>query len=135
MTAKSMKLTARILLGLVALFMLANGLNIMLNPSGALGGLLVSTDSVEALSNVRALWGGAVTAIGFSVVIAAVTGDINNARPAVLFTFALVIGRVIGIVVDGTFDRAIVYASVPIVVFLILLTAHKLLDKAEASAA
>jgi len=131
-----MKLIARVLLGLVAAFMLANGLNLMFNPTGALPGLLVSAESTEALSNVRALWGGAITAIGISVVFAAVTADINNARPAVLFRFARVVARIIGMAVDGMFDRAILFTAVPVVVFLILLVAHKLLDKvAEAERA
>ena len=133
MKAGSKKTIARILLGLVALFMLANGLQIMFAPELAIEGLLVSADGPEALSNVRALWGGAITAIGISVVFAAVTGEIINARPAVLFTFALIIARTAGLVIDGTFDRAILYIVVPIIVFLILLTAHKLLDQAAAS--
>ena len=136
MKPTTMKLIARVLLGLVAAFMLANGLNLMFNPTGALPGLLVSAESTEALSNVRALWGGAITAIGISVVFAAVTADINNARPAVLFSFALVVARIIGMAVDGMFDRAILFTAVPVVVFLILLVAHKLLDKvAEAERA
>lgn len=130
MSPKTMKMTARVLLSFVALFMLANGLQLMFIPETALGGLLVSAEGAEALSNVRALWGGAITAIGLSVVFAVVTADINNARPAVLFTFALVVARVVGMVSDGMFDRAVIYAIVPIVVFLFLLTAHKLLDKA-----
>ncbi len=129
MKPTKMKLIARVLLGLVAAFMLVNGLMLMFNPTGALPGLLVTADGAEALSNVRALWGGAITAIGISVIIAAVTCDINNARPAVLFSFALVIGRVAGMVVDGMFDKAILFTVVPIIVFLILLAAHKLLDK------
>ena len=131
MSPSTMKLIARILLGLVAVFMLVNGVRLMLSPSGALAGLLVDASSAEGLSNVRALWGGAITAIGLSVVIAAVTCKIENARPAVLFTFMLVIGRVIGMAVDGMFDRAIIFTAVPVVVFLILLAAHKLLDKVQ----
>lgn len=136
MKPTTMKLIARLLLGLVAAFMLANGLNLMLNPTGALPGLLVSAEGAEGLSHVRALWGGAITAIGISVVFAVVTCDINNARPAVLFTFTLVAARIIGMVVDGMFDRAILFTVVPAIVFLILLAAHKLLDKvAEAEKA
>ncbi|MEM7300346.1 MAG: DUF4345 family protein [Pseudomonadota bacterium] len=131
MKPSARKLTARLLLGLVALFLLMNGLRIMFDPSGALAGMLVDANSAEGLSNVRALWGGAITAIGISVVIAAVTGKIENARPAVLFSFMLVVARIVGIIVDGSFDRAIVFTVVPIVVFLLLLTAHKLLDKSE----
>ena len=131
MSPSTMKLIARILLGLVAAFMLVNGVRLMLSPSDALAGLLVDASGAEGLSNVRALWGGAITAIGLSVVIAAVTCKIENARPAVLFTFMLVIGRVIGMAVDGMFDRAIIFTAVPVVVFLILLAAHKLLDKVQ----
>ena len=132
MSPSTMKLIARLLLGLAGLFFLANGLNLMLNPSGALAGLMLTAGGTEGLSNVRALWGGAITSIGLCVVIAAVTAKIENARPAVLFTFMLVIARIIGMVSDGMFDRAIFYTAIPVIVFLVLLTAHKLLDKAEA---
>ena len=131
MNPSTMKLIARLLLGLVSLFMLVNGVRLMFDLTGALAGLLVDANSAEALSNVRALWGGAITAIGISVAIAAVTCKIENARTAVLFTFMLVVGRIAGMVMDGIFDRAIVYTIVPVVVFLVLLTAHKLLDKVQ----
>lgn len=135
MSTSVMKLTARVLLGLVALFMLANGLRLMFDPAGALPGLAVTSNGIEGLSHVRALWGGAITAIGISVVIAAVTCNIINARVAVLFTFGLVIGRLAGMATDGMYENAIVFTIVPIVVFLVLLVAHKLLDKvAEAEA-
>ena len=130
MTASTMKLIARILLGLVALFILVNGVRLMFDPKGAIIGLMVEASGAEGLSNVRALWGGAITAIGISVAIAAVTGKIENARPAVLFSFMLVIARVMGMIMDGMFDRAIMFTIVPVVVFLILLAAHRLLDKA-----
>ena len=102
----------------------------MFDPKGAIIGLMVEASGAEGLSNVRALWGGAITAIGISVAIAAVTGKIENARPAVLFSFMLVIARVMGMIMDGMFDRAIMFTIVPVVVFLILLAAHRLLDKA-----
>ena len=63
------------------------------------------------------------------------TCNIINARVAVLFTFGLVIGRLVGMATDGMYENAIVFTIVPIVVFLVLLVAHKLLDKvAEAEA-
>ena len=132
MSPSALKLFARILLALVAAFMLINGLMLMVNPAGSLAGMMVAADGAEGLSNVRALWGGAITAIGISVVWAVVTADINNARPAVLFTFMLVAGRGLGLVFDGMYDKVIIYTAVPVVVFLLLLVAHKMLDKAEA---
>jgi len=131
MTASTMKLIARILLGLVALFILINGVRLMFDPAGALAGLMVDAKAIEGVSNVRALWGGAITAIGLSVAIAAITCKIENARPAVLFSFMLVIARVTGMVMDGMFERAIIFTIVPVVVFVVLLIAHKLLDKAH----
>ncbi len=131
MTPSTMKLIARILLGLVALFLFASGLRFMLDPSGAVEGALIQANGAEGLSNVRALWGGAITAIAICVAIAAYTAKIENARPAVLFTFMLVLARIIGVAMDGAFDRIGLFIAIPVVVFLILLAAHKLLDKAH----
>ena len=135
MTPKTMKLIARILLAIVAFFMLTNGLSFMFNPHGAMEGVLVSAQGNEGLSNVRAFWGGAITAIGICTAIAAYTLNISDARPAALFTIMLVVARMTGLLIDGHFDKIIIYTIVPIVVFLILLTAHKLLDKANAAEA
>ena len=136
MTPNTKKIIARILLFAVAAFILLSGLQLMFVPQSALDKLRIVADNSETLSNIRALWGGAIAAIGISVIIAGVTLNINNARPAVLFAFMLVIARVTGIIIDGMFDGAILYLIVPIVVFGVLLTAHKLLDKVhEAEAA
>ena len=39
--------------------------------------------------------------------------------------------RIIGVAMDGAFDRIGLFIAIPVVVFLILLAAHKLLDKAH----
>ena len=66
------------------------------------------------------------------VAIAAYTSNIIHARSAVLFVIAIVLGRVVGLVVDGYDATAAQFIAVPVVVFALLLTAHKLLDNAKA---
>jgi len=125
-----MKTTARVILFLVAAFFLFPGLRLMFDPSGALAGLGVGADSTIALSNVRAMFGGAITAIGVCVLIAAITCNIWNARPAVIFVLAVVVGRIAGLALDGFDKQAAMFTAVPIVVLILLIVAHKLLDKA-----
>jgi hypothetical protein len=98
----------------------------MFDPTRALEGLHIASDSVVGLSNIRALLGGAITAIGISVVIAAVTYQIGHARPAVLFMISIVAGRVVGLIVDGYDSTAAAFILPPVVVLTLLLVAHRL---------
>lgn len=128
-----MKNLARGILALVSLFFLGTGLLIMFNPAAMVEGLAMTPDGIIGFSHMRGLFGGAVSAIGISVGIAAYKAEIIHARPGVLFVIAIVVGRLVGIVADG-YDAAVIgYAAFPVVVFGLLLTAHKLLDKSEAA--
>ena len=128
-----MRTAARVLLALAALFFLGTGLGIMFNPAAMAEGLSMSPDGILGLSNMRGLFGGAVAAIGISVAIAAYKGEIIHARPGVLFVIAIVIGRLVGLAADGYDATAVQFIAVPVVVFALLLAAHKMLDKANAT--
>ncbi len=128
-----MKNVARLLILLAALFFLGTGIGIMFVPASMAEGLSISPEGILGLSNMRGLFGGAIVAIGISVLIAAVKAEIIHARPGVLFVIAVVIGRILGLVVDGYDATALKIIAVPVVVFGMLLTAHKLLDKVNES--
>ncbi len=128
-----MKNVARVLLALVAAFLLITGLRLMFDPKGVMEGLLITSDSVVGLSHVRALFGGAITAIGVSVMIAAVTYQIGHARPAVFFMIAIVVGRVVGLILDGYDSTAATFILFPVVVLTLLFVAHRLHHKSMPS--
>ena len=103
--------------------------------AGFLEGLLVNAEGLVGMSHVRAIFGGAITAIGIMVVIAMITAEITHARVAVIFMFAVIAGRVAGLVLDGFDQKTAVLIAVPVIVFVLLLAAHKLLDKVQEQAA
>lgn len=127
-----MKLIARILLCLVALFFLFFGLRLMFQPTAAAAGLQFAADSTLGWSNVRALFGGAIAAIGVMPLIAAVKAEIVHARAAVIFLICVIVGRLLGFVFDGVHENAMVVLVVPTVAFGFLVVAHILLDKVQA---
>ena len=123
MTTNSMKLVARILIGLVALFILFTGLQLVIAPAGVLSKTMMTADGAEAMSNVRALWGAAVSTIGISVLVGAIKLDLTWVRPGALFALLLIGTRILSLIMDGSHDRAIIYILVPVVVFAMLLAA------------
>ncbi len=129
-----MKTIARILLCLVALFFLFFGFRLMFQPSAAAAGLQFAADTTLGWSNIRALFGGAIAAIGVMPLIAAVKAEIVHARAAVIFLLCVIVGRLAGFVFDGVHENAALVLVVPVVAFSLLVVAHVLLDKVSAQA-
>ncbi|MCJ8323319.1 MAG: DUF4345 family protein [Rhizobiales bacterium] len=125
---KNTKLMGKGIFVLVALFFIATGLMLMFNPSRALEGMLVgSVEPAAALSSIRALWGGAILAIGVNVLIGALTENFAAIRVGPLFVLALIFARIYSYFVDGSFDGFTASLIPPVIVFILMLIAHKLL--------
>lgn len=128
-----MKNTARVLLALVGLFFFVPGVTIMVTPETFTAGLLIEPVGVGGLSHVRALLGGAITAIGLSALNAARTGEVIQARVAVFYVVFILLARTISYFIDGSFDEMVMFFVFPTLVFSSLLGAHFLLNRAEES--
>ena len=105
----------RVLAGFVALFVLVSGLGMMFNPTGLLGGLALTPDGVVGYSSLRGLIGGSQVAFGIVFAYAAWRGRAEAIFLGVLYFGAVVVGRIIGLGVDGVEPfsiRATVFASV-----------------------
>ncbi len=121
-----MKNAGRILFGLVALFFMANGFGLVFFPAKMAVGLSVVPDGIAGLSNMRALWGAAIAAIGISVLIGAIKADFAHIRVGAIFILTVIAARFIGYFTDGSFDDFWKFVSVPTVAFIVMLIAHKL---------
>ena len=130
-----MKNVARALLTVVGLFILGTGLTALLAPDRIATKMAWELQGAEGLSNLRAFLGASLSAIGISVLIAAVTAQIYHARPAALFLIGLVVARIFSFLMDGPISRLAAYIAIPCVVLAILLVAHRLLDRASAQTA
>ncbi len=114
--------------GFVALFFISTGLMFLFLPANALGHMMVGgTADAAALSSIRGLWGGAIFAIGVSVLIGAIKQDFAHIRVGAIFVLSIIAGRIIGYFMDGSFPEFAKMISPPIGVFILMLIAHKLM--------
>lgn len=131
---KNTKNIGRGIIAVVGIVFLATGLMFMFNPSGALeSNLLEATDSVGALSSVRALWGGAIFAIGASVIIGAIKESFDSIRVGAIFVIAIIFARGVGYFVDGSFPEFGMVIAFPIGMFVLLIIGHMLMVRSTDS--
>lgn len=121
----------KILLGLVAAFLLATGTVNLLVPERAASSLMLDPQGVEGLSNVRAFLGAPLIGLGGSLLVAAITARLDHARAAAMFVLTLLAGRLLGLLVDGGFDALGLYLAVPTGVLATMIVAHKLIESPE----
>ena len=126
-----MRNIGRGIFGLLSLFISGSGLMFMLAPQRAAAKLLISPEGIEGLSNFRAFVGASVLSIGISLMIAAVTAKVDNARPAALFVLGLLFARMLSLAVDGPNPAIGLYMAIPGTVFVLLVAAHKLIDMGD----
>lgn len=129
MTSSTKKTIARFILGIVALVNLAAGFKFMLAPAISLPDYLISAEGAEGLSNIRALLGAPLAAIGICVVTAIITANFQYAFPALISASCVFVGRVSGLIMDGESDLIYVKIAFPVGMFLLLFLAKRLLGK------
>jgi len=126
----------RSIFALIALFFLANGLILMLNPTSILDHMLLgAVDSVSGLSSIRALLGGAVLATWASVLVGVYKADVTYTLVGIINLSAVIFARLVGYFVDGSFPEFVPMIVPPIVALALLLIAYKLMtSEADAQA-
>ena len=127
-----MKIAARILAGVACLAVLWSGVVIMVNPTALLPGLALTPDGIAGLSNLRGLLGGAQVTFGILLAIGALKVRKEPVFVAAMYFGAVVIGRLLGLALDG-YDEFSVRATVfAVVLFGICLSSFYLLRRSEA---
>ena len=118
----------RSIFALIALFFIGNGLVVIFNPALILDHMLLgSLESVAALSSARALLGGAIFAIWASVLLGAIKANANYVLVGIINLLAVIFARIVGYFVDGSFPEFIPMIVPPVVMLVLMLTAHKLM--------
>lgn len=99
---------ARTLAALIALLFLAFGLLFMFSPEGRLAASDLEATSELGLATMRALVGASFLTFGILLTMHTVIGqETGSLRFAILFLLLSVIGRVVGLVADGSSDEAL----------------------------
>jgi len=111
---------------LIALFFLANGLILMLNPASILDHMLLgAVDSVSGLSSIRALLGGAVFATWASVLVGVYKSNVAYTLVGIINLSAVIFARLVGYFVDGSFTEFVPMIVPPIIALVLMLIAYQ----------
>ncbi len=99
-----MKILARILPGILGLLFLAVGLVFMINPSGeaVLARLSLTPEGIVGLATIRSVIGGTFVTMGILLASAALKGHAKPVLIVGIFLTVALIGRIFGLVLDGS---------------------------------
>ncbi len=124
-----MKITIKILTGLVGLFILANGLAFMFKPELVMAHSAITGNGSFGLSTIRGLIGGSMLTTAILTLMALIKSKPELLFPAALILLGWTFGRIVSLIMDG-FDKGVLLGGVMIslVMALILLTAQKKLS-------
>ena len=102
-----MLIVVRGVLALIAAFFVLLGLSFMLVPDSIAGDFSVMASGVAGLSTLRADLGGSLTAVGILVALGLRRSATHWLYAAMLVLIAVVVGRLVGFVVDGPAQPAL----------------------------
>jgi hypothetical protein len=115
-----MVIVIRVVLCLIAAFFVLFGLRFMLTPDTMATEFFITPAGIAGLSTMRADLGGAFFGIGACVALGVFPRATRWLQAAALILAAIVVGRLVGFVADGT-TRSAITALIVEVVFVVLL--------------
>ncbi len=130
-----MKYIGQILIILVALIISWNGLATMINPQWMAEWFSQSPDGMHGISTLRAFFGGAMSAVGLSLLISVIKKEGKYALAAVLFLILVTIGRLVSLAMDapnfsdGYAFHLVTYPIGPLVLLCLLIVGLRLMKK------
>jgi hypothetical protein len=108
LTIMATKRLTQIFLGLMGLAFCKVGLEALINPQAVLANVGIHLDNESALSSMRAIYGGMHLVFGLFCFAGIVKNDESRLLLVLLYTSGFVLGRISGIVVDGTPNQFII---------------------------
>jgi Domain of unknown function (DUF4345) len=119
--------TARILLGLIALFFLVSAFRFFFMPEAIAEEFFIVPSGVAGLSTIRADLGGGFFAVGTFVLLGTLGRGAHWLYAAATFLAAAAVGRAIGLMLDGAVPNALIAFGAEVVFVLVLLFAARAL--------
>jgi hypothetical protein len=95
------KRITQIFLGLMGLAFCKVGVEALLTPETVMANVGITLDNVSALSSIRAVYGGMHFVFGAFCVWGIFKGGNESLKLVALYTAGFVVGRLVGIVIDG----------------------------------
>lgn len=128
-----MKTLAKVLPGIIALFFLVAGLLFTFNPAATLERLQLTPESIAGLAAIRSFIGGTFLGMALLLVHGIVKNEGKPVRMVAILLGAAVLGRLVGLLVDGVDSTVIGPFVIEIVLVGLLLFSAKQLEEGEAA--
>jgi hypothetical protein len=126
-----MVIVVRSVLGLIALFFIVLGLRFVLTPESTAAEFFLTPLGAAGLSTVRGDLGGAFVAIGTFIVLGLRPGAAHWLHAAMLALIAVIIGRLVGFIVDGPAEPALLACTIEAAFIALLAIGARRLQQAS----
>lgn len=119
--------TGQSILVLISLFFIGTGLTLMFSPATMLSHMFIAPiESSGGLSSIRALWGGTIVTIWATALFGAIKTNLSHIFIGLLSLVLALVGRIISLILDGSFPELIPTLLPTIIAILLMLIACKL---------
>lgn len=115
-----MVIVVRIVLGLIALFFLLLGVRFMFAPDSIAPEFSVTAIGAAGLSTLRGDLGGTLAGVGILVALGLRAGATRWLYAAMIPLAAVVVGRLVGFVVDGTTQPSLLACTIEVIIIALL---------------
>ncbi len=126
-----MKTVARVLPGIIALFLLASGVVYMFNTDAVLSTNQLTPNNAFGYANIKANMGGPFLTFGIFAAIAAIQARKEALLPIGLFFSVAIIGRIFSLIVDGVKAASIRFLIIMIVFLIMTVFSYTTFQKHE----
>ena len=126
-----MKTLARVLPGILGFLFLVAGLLFMLNPDATLARLQLTPNAIAGWAAIRSFIGGTLVGMAMLLVHGAVKSEAKPVLMVAIWLAAAVIGRLVGLVLDGVDSTVIGPVVIEIVLVAILAFSYRNIEESD----
>ena len=126
-----MKTLARVLPGILGFLFLVAGLLFMLNPDATLARLQLTPNAIAGWAAIRSFIGGTLVGMAMLLVHGAVKSEAKPVLMVAILLVAAVIGRLVGLVLDGVDSTVIGPVVIEIVLVAILAFSYRNIEESD----
>lgn len=121
----------KVLVALTGISLGGLGVGWIVAPNYMAADFSIHLDGLEALNQVRGSWGGALTAFGTLCALGLLRSEARWLYPVAIFLGFMLVGRVLGFVLDGMTTRMLVFAITEVAMIIILLAMARVFERTK----
>ena len=121
----------KLLVGLTGISLGGLGVGWIVAPNYMAADFSIQLDGLEALNQVRGSWGGALTAFGTLCALGLLRSEARWLYPVTIFLGFMLVGRILGFVLDGMTTRMLVFAITEVAMIIALLAMARVFERTK----